>query len=166
MTLTLPTPLPVPRSALQNRRCWGVCRYLQDGVAGAATLIPQCHQGCSLSVGTGERALLCQKVTKTHGSSLDRALPKGTAMELLVGAAMWPFCMFPLLPTSSSQEMECFLPVCRKLPQYLSVSAVTQPLQTQRRSCQATCFCLEYRRTLDTSHTPVRWHQPRAGPAQ
>lgn len=48
---------------------------------------------------TGERALLCQKVTEVCGSLLDRALPRGKATELLAGAAGWPFCMFPLLPT-------------------------------------------------------------------
>ena len=43
--------------------------------------------------------MLCQKVTKTHGSLLDRALPRGKATELPAGMAGWPFCMFPLLPT-------------------------------------------------------------------
>lgn len=57
---------------------------------------------------TGERALLCQKVTKTHGSLLDRALPRGMVTELPTGTAggLSACSHFSQQGPGSSQEVE------------------------------------------------------------
>lgn len=86
---------------------------LQEGMAGAVILIPQCHWGCCSYRRKGKKG------TKSRGSSLDRALPRGKVMELLVGTAMGPSCSFPLLP--HVQAKSCL----QKAPSVFSAPAIS-----------------------------------------
>lgn len=112
-TLThCPTHRLCAQSGLQNRRCWGFCRYLLSGQTGDSQ---SCHPCLTVPPGllakqppqpqsTGERALLHQTVSKTRGSLLNRALPRGKAMELPAGMAGHPFLRVPIAPNKAQAQ--------------------------------------------------------------